>query len=222
MLQRWESLTFLHWRYEPNEIARLLPEQVTLDTFDDSAWVGLTPFRLTNLRPPFTPAIPWISHFPEMNVRTYVRGADGKPGVWFFTLECARLAAVLGARASFRLPYRWARMRVRDNGSVVQYESDRRKPFGSGRARIRVEPGDPVEAGPLDNFLTARYRLYTRVGEKVGFADIEHAPWPLQQCKVLDLEQNVIENSGPPAPKGTPLAHFSRTLDVRIGILHTT
>ena len=221
MFQRWESLTFLHWRYEPKDIARLLPKQVVLETFDGSAWVGLTPFRLTNLRPPFAPAMPWISHFPEMNVRTYVHGPDGKPGVWFFTLECARLAAVLGACASFRLPYRWARMRVRDNGSLVQYESHRRSSFGSGSARICIRPGGLMEPGPLDHFLTARLRLYTRVGNRIGFADIEHAPWPLQHCKILDLEQDVIENSGPPAPQGTPLAHFSRTLDVRIGILHT-
>jgi uncharacterized protein len=218
MLQSWESLTFLHWRYEPAAIARLLPNELVLDTFDGSAWVGLTPFRLTNLRLPFGPALPWISYFPEMNVRTYVRGPDGKPGVWFFTLECDRWAAVMGARLSFGLPYRWARMRVREGGEMVEYESDRKG--GPGSARIRIRPGERIEAGEFDNFLTARYRLYSEIAKRSHFADIDHAPWPLQRAEVLNLEQNVMENSGVPGPSGDPVVHFSRRLDVRIGGLH--
>lgn len=97
MFQRWELLTFLHWRFEPKPIRRLLPRGLTLDTFEGAAWIGLTPFRVAGLRPPFAPAIPWISRFPETNVRTYVRGPEGERGVWFFTLEAGRLVAVLGA-----------------------------------------------------------------------------------------------------------------------------
>jgi uncharacterized protein YqjF (DUF2071 family) len=113
MFQSWRWLTFLHWRYEPGEIRRLLPKGLELDTFDGSAWVALTPFLLSGLRPPFVPALPWISHFPEMNVRTYVRGPAGEPGIWFFTLEADRLAAVVGARLGYGLPYRWADMHVK-------------------------------------------------------------------------------------------------------------
>src|SRR4051812_8969252 len=112
MYQGWERLTFLHWRYSPAAIAPLIPPSLELDTFDGEAWVGLTPFKVTGLRPPGLPALPWLSEFPEMNVRTYVRGPDGERGIWFFSLEASRLAAVAGARLTYRLPYRWARMRV--------------------------------------------------------------------------------------------------------------
>ena len=112
MTQIWQSLTFLHWRYEAAAIARTLPKGLTLDTFDGSAWVGLVPFTLAGVRPYGFPALPWISEFPETNVRTYVRGADGERGVWFFTLEADRLAAVMLARWWYHLPYRWAAMRV--------------------------------------------------------------------------------------------------------------
>lgn len=104
MFQRWDSLTFLHWRYPPEVISPLLPRKLELDTFDGTAWVGLTPFVLTGLRPPGFPAIPWISRFPEMNVRTYVRGPDGERGIWFFSLEAARIAAVIGARWGMDCP----------------------------------------------------------------------------------------------------------------------
>ena len=219
MFQTWRSLTFLHWPYEAAVIRPLLPPGLALDTFNDAAWIGLTPFLLTDLRPPLSPALPWISQFPEMNVRTYVRGPDGKPGVWFFTLEADRLAAVIGARLFYRLPYRWARMRVREYNGNMEYQSRRKWPFGRGSARIAVRPGEPIEAGPFENFLTARYRLYTTLASRIAFADIEHEPWPLQGAELLHLHQDVIQHSSVPPPAGNPVLHFSRSIDVRIGRL---
>ena len=86
MLQGWDNLTFLHWRYQPEIIRPMLPRKLELDTFDGAAWVGLTPFIVTRTRPPGLPSLPWVSTFPEMNVRTYVRGPDGARGIWFFSL----------------------------------------------------------------------------------------------------------------------------------------
>jgi uncharacterized protein len=215
MLQRWNNLTFLHWRYRPEVIRALLPRGMELDTFDGSAWVGLTPFLLTGLRLPRTPALPWISRFPEMNVRTYVRGPDGERGIWFFTLEADRLLAVIGARTSYRLPYRWARMSVRRNTTRVEYVSQRR--FRKGHARIEMEVGPPRAADAQARFLTARYRLYTSIAGQLAYAQVEHPPWPLRAATVRRLEQNVIEHSGVPAATGDPLVHFSPGVSVRIG-----
>ncbi|MGA8026261.1 MAG: DUF2071 domain-containing protein [Bryobacteraceae bacterium] len=219
MLQTWRWLTFLHWPYRAETIRRLLPDRIGLDTFEGSAWVGLTPFYLANLRPPFLPALPWISHFPETNVRTYVRGPDGERGVWFFTLEADRLAAVLAARSLYRLPYRWSDMRVERRGAAVEYQSERRRPFARAETRILIESGSPLRAGDFDNFLTARYRLYTAVGKRLAFAQIEHQPWPLHQGRVLQLEQDLIEAVGVPRPIGEPTVHYSPDLGVRIGRL---
>lgn len=215
MFQGWRRLTFLHWRYRPEVIRPLAPRQLELDLFDGSAWVGLTPFLLAGLRPPGVPALPWISRFPEMNVRTYVRGPDGERGIWFFSLEADRLAAVAGARVSYGLPYRWAEMRVRDGANEIEYTS--RRHFGSGHAKIRIRPGPAIRANELECFLTARYRLYTKLAGRLAFAQVDHAPWPLQSAAVVQLEQDVIEHSGVPAPVGGPLAHFSPGIDVRIG-----
>jgi uncharacterized protein len=217
MLQRWRWLTFLHWRYEPAQIRRLLPRDVTLDTFDGAAWIGLTPFLLTSLRPPRAPALPWLSHFPETNVRTYVRGPDGEPGVWFFTLEADRLAAVAGARALYHLPYRWADMRVIRSDRIIEYESCRKWPSLPARTSIAIHSGDPLSPGDFDNFLTARYRLYTIWGKRLAFAQIDHPPWPLHTARVLRLDQNLVERSGVPPPRGNPVVHYSPDLFVRIG-----
>src|SRR5687767_7171473 len=111
MFQSWNVISFLHWRYEPDVLRRFLPDGLEPDTFDHSGWVSLTPFRLEGLRPAFVPPIPRLSNFPEMNLRTYVRGDKG-PGLWFFSLDADRLAAVLGARLTYGLPYFWADMQV--------------------------------------------------------------------------------------------------------------
>jgi uncharacterized protein len=219
MFQSWRWLTFLHWPYPPEEIRRLLPGQVTLDTFNGSAWVGLTPFLLTDLRAPFMHSAPWISQFPETNVRTYVRDPDGEGGVWFFTLEAAHLAAVLGARSLYRLPYRWARMNIERRGNIIEYGSTRKWAFGTAGTEIAVEVCEKMEAGDFENFLTARYRLYTVSRHRLAFAQIEHPPWPLRACRVLRLEQNLIEGSGVPSPSGEPIAHHSTEIHVRIGRL---
>lgn len=221
MHQRWEELTFLHWPYEPSAIRHLLPDTVELETYDGAAWIGLVPFRITHLRPPLIPSIPWISHFPETNVRTYVRGPSGKRGVWFFSLDADRLLAVMAARASFRLPYRWARMRVESQAESVSYESHRHLGFGKGGAHILVRPGARMRAGNFDNFLTAQFCLYTAAAGKLLMADIEHAPWPLQSAAVLQLEEDLIQNSGVPKPHGDPVVHFSKRLDVRIGMIRS-
>jgi len=219
MLQRWLNLTFLHWRYPPAVIRALLPSQLQLDAFDGSAWVALTPFQLTGLRLPYLPALPWISHFAETNVRTYVRGPDGQPGVWFFTLEADRLLAVIGARLSFHLPYRWAHMQVVAGKNRVTYRSVRSRWFGQGKNNMVIEPGPPVRAGYLENFLTARYRLYAMSLGHLAYGQIDHAPWPLRQARVAQLDQNLFQYSGVLQPTGQPHVLYSESLDVRIGRL---
>src|SRR5262249_5292507 len=106
MLQRWHEICFFHWSCDPQLLQPRLPPGLRLDTFDSKAWIGLTPFLLTGLRPPLFPQALGLA-FPEMNLRTYVIGADG-PGIWFFSLDAARFVAVLGARAMYGLPYYWA------------------------------------------------------------------------------------------------------------------
>lgn len=216
MTQRWRWLTFLHWAYPPEVIQQLLPPGLEVDTFDQCAWVGLVPFVLSDLRWLGTPAIPWISRFPETNVRTYVRGQDGKTGVWFFTLEADRLLGVLGARWLYHLPYRWATMDVQKIGSRVSYRSKRLRPFGQGSTDIEIETGRPLQAGAFDQFLTARFRLYAAHRGEILTADIEHQRWALQSASIIRLHEDLIENSGVPRPVGEPVVHFADGVTVKV------
>ena len=220
MLQRWTSLTFLHWPYPPEQVRPLVPGGLKLELCEGRAWVGLTPFLLERLRPPFAPPVPWFSRSPETNVRTYVRGPDGRSGIWFFSLDIGRLPAVLVGRVGYSLPYMWSRVGFESHGDSRHYRGRSRWPAEARTYRITVEVQSPVkerEISNLDDFLTSRFLLYAQRGERMITVSAEHAPWPLWRARTVEVEQNLLQSAGLDAPEGPPLVHFSPGVDVRIG-----
>jgi uncharacterized protein YqjF (DUF2071 family) len=218
MIHRWETLTFLHHPLDPEEVQQLLPDGLEVDTFQGRAWVGLVPFAM-RIRAPWLPAVPWLSVFPETNVRTYVRGPDGRRGIWFLSLDVPRLAAVATARATYRLPYCWSRMRLRHDGPEVRYESNRRWPAGDASSLVVVDVGNdlaPGEATELEHFLTARWGLYSWLRRGLAYAPVEHRAWPLRRASLLELRDTMTRAAGLEVT-GDPLVHFSPGVEVRIG-----
>ena len=222
MEMRWDRLTFMHWRYEPAVVQRLLAPGLEVETFDGSAWVGLVPFEMV-VSLPKVGAAPWISYFPETNVRTYARAADGTTGVWFLSLDAARLAAVVTARGSYRLPYFWSSMRVARLGSLMTYECRRRWPQPApAQSEVAVEVGapfEPAELTDLDHWLTGRWRLYSHSNGILRAAQADHEPWPLHRVTVLHRVDDLVAAAGLPAPAGDPLAHWSPGVGVRVSAL---
>lgn len=210
MDQDWLGLSFLHWRYPPDAVQRLLPDGLRVDTFDGDAWVALVPFLL-RVRVPHGPALPWLGVFPETNVRTYVRGPDGHAGIWFFSLEAPRRLAIWAARASFHLPYRVAAMEMRRSGAERSYTSWRTEsPHRGASSRARVVAEDylaPEAVTRLEHFLTARWRLYAPLRVGIGTALVEHPPWRIARATAHDVDTNLLEAAGLPHPRFAPLAH---------------
>ena len=210
MDQDWIRLSFLHWRYEPSIVQRLLPAGVELETFDGAAWVGLVPFLL-RVRIPRGPAVPWLGVFAETNVRTYVRGPDGESGIWFLSLEAPRRLAIWAARRAYHLPYRVAQMDMRCDSNVRAYTSWRMTgPHRGVSSRARVHIGEripPAQVTPLEHFLTARWRLYAPIAGGVGTARVEHAPWGLWHATADDVDTRLLVATGLPTPHGDPLVH---------------
>jgi uncharacterized protein YqjF (DUF2071 family) len=193
-----------------------------VDTFDGRAWVGLVPFQMW-VAPPRTPALPWLSRFCETNVRTYVRDRHGRTGVWFFSLEAARLPAVLVARTTYRLPYFWARMRLHREPDRLTYTTCRRWPAPRGAGgTVIIRPGEaiaPDEVTELEHYLTARWRLFSHARSgTLRYAEAEHPPWPLQRAEVERCDDTLLVAAGLPQPVGDPLVHYSRGVEVRIGM----
>ena len=220
MTMTWERLTFLHWPFDPADVQRLLPDGLKADVLDGAAWVGLVPFFM-RVATPGGSRVPWVSNFCETNVRTYARDRDGRAGIWFLSLDAARLGAVAVARASYRLPYFWSSMRLAGRGGQISYACRRRWPGPRGAAsRVSVRPGEryrPAELTDLDHFLTARWILFSARGSRYRFARACHQPWPLHRAEVTGLDDGLLAASGLPRPHGDPLVHYSPGVDVRVG-----
>jgi uncharacterized protein len=234
MTQTWNDLLFAHWSVDPARMRRLVPEALTLDLYQGSAWISIVPFWIRNLRPPGVPALPILSHFAELNVRTYVTYGE-KPGVYFFSLDAANLSAVWAARLFYRLPYWHAAMKVegklaradepRSGGApvdAIQYSSRRihGPKAGDGMPQFRgsyrpVMPVRTATPGSLPEFLSERYCLYSVSPRgRVYRSEIHHLPWPLQTAEA-DIEVNTMaEPVGLKLPQQPEITHFSRSLKV--------
>lgn len=218
MAMQWHDLLFAHWPVQPEVLRSLIPPALELDTFDGTAWLGIVPFRMAGVRPHYVPELPWLSAFPELNVRTYV-SAGGKPGVWFFSLDAANPLAVRGARTLFHLPYFDASMSCTSDGEMIRYASKRtHRGAPSATLGMRYGPTGPVAlASPnsLDAWLTERYCLYAanRRG-KVWRGEIHHRPWPLQPAEVKIEDNTMADQIRLTLPVQPPLVHFVRRLDV--------
>lgn len=218
MTQSWHDLLFAHWPVARDRLRAKVPPGLELDLFDNQAWIGVVPFRMTNVAPRGIPAIPWISAFAEVNVRTYVT-AGGRPGVYFFSLDAASALAVAAARSLLNLPYYTAEMDVRDDGSGQIHYSSRRKAGAEAAELVATyrPSGLPYEARPgtLDYFLTERYCLYNVDHRFRAYRlDIHHPPWTLQQAEATIELNTMTDAAGIPLPAIAPLLHFSKRQDM--------
>jgi uncharacterized protein YqjF (DUF2071 family) len=137
MHHRWESLLFVHWRVPPARIQETLPEGLTVDTYDGESFVGISPFFMRDVRPVGLPAVPWLSEFQELNVRTYVFDRHGVPGIWFYSLNCNQPLAVVGARALTGLPYFNAEMKS-ETDEFINYSCRRDEAVETARSAFAV------------------------------------------------------------------------------------
>lgn len=219
----WRTLSFLHWRVDPDELRPLVPRALDLDLHDGSAWVGLVLFTMPRvlvrgLR------IPTAHSFHETNVRTYVRRGDDH-GVYFFSLDAASALAVIGARSFWGLPYHYAAMRLHSDDGVIHYASERRWPGPRpAHASVSIRPHGPIGLAQPDtraHFLLERYNLFTARNDRVTRGTVVHPPYPMQEAELVGCEESLIAASkivvaGPPDD-----VRFSPGVDVSVGELVT-
>lgn len=213
--QSWLDLAFVHYRVTTGSIRPLIPPELTVQEFDGSAWVGLIPFRMAGVMRRGLPDFPGFSTFPELNLRTYVQ-LDGKPGVWFFSLDAASWPIVVGGRGLYGLPYHHAKMTLieREDG-WRQFTSYRR---GSD---VRFEAGyRPVgktiwaKTGSFEHWATERYCLYAGRKGQLLRVEVHHAPWPLQPAEVEIRSNGILEAAGIEPLENDAFCHFSSGVHV--------
>lgn len=217
MFQSWRDLSFLHFSVPPDEIQALLPAGLEVDVFEGSAYVGLVPFRMQDIRLRGLPPVPGTAAFPETNVRTYVHHNGKEPGVWFFSLDASSELACRVARRFFRLPYHHAEMRCERVGGSIEYRSSRIATESVGvDAYIAIgEPVQTPEPGSLEFFLVERYLLYASSDKSLFKGQVSHVPYPLRAASILHCRQSLIEAVG---ITSKPWVHqvFSDGVDVEV------
>jgi uncharacterized protein YqjF (DUF2071 family) len=220
--QSWRDLLFAHWPVPAVAIRPLVPDGLKLQEFDGASWVGIVPFRMAGVMRRPLPDLPWVSAFPELNVRVYVE-ADGKAGVWFLSLDATNALAVFAARRYFHLPYYQARIDIIEEGGVFHYLCVRRgnEETRENKAAVfeaRYRPTSEVYAatpGTLEHFLTERYCLYAERSDGAIYrTEVHHRQWPLQRAEA-EIGANTMSAAGGLPVSGPPaLLHFSRRIDV--------
>ena len=209
--QSWLNLLFAHYPVPLNAVRERVPRQLELDTYDGHAWVSVVAFRIDPFK---TRGVPISLRFPELNLRTYVT-VDGKPGVYFFSLDAASQTAVTGARSLFRLNYYYAAIHLAGHGRTEFTARRLERPRADFQATYRVA-GDPLSISPgsLDHWLVERYCLYAVRGGPAFRVEIHHMPWVLQPASAELRPDELFTSAGLPAPATPPLLHYSVRQDV--------
>jgi uncharacterized protein YqjF (DUF2071 family) len=205
--QQWLDLTFLHWAVDPSAVARFFPPGTRPDTFEGRTYFGLIPFRMVGTGLPHGPAVPYLGSFLETNIRLYSVDETGRRGVVFLSLDANRLAVVAAARSVFGLPYRWARMGHERNGNHHTYTSTVRR--SGAQSLVGVEMGEPLQAGPLEDFLTARWGLHVAHAGRTWYLPNHHPPWILHHANLTSLDADSLLRSVGLVPPDRPPDHVA-------------
>jgi uncharacterized protein YqjF (DUF2071 family) len=213
MNQRWRDLTFLHWAVAPERVAHLMPPGVRPDTLDGVTYVGLIPFRMVGAGVGRGPGVPYLGSFLETNVRLYSVDDTGRRGIVFLSLDADRLAVVVGARLTFGLPYRWARMSYHERGDVHTYAAHLRHARTESHVVVRV--GGRRESTELDHFLSARWGLHVHWLGRTLYVPNRHEPWPMHDAEVLTLDDGLVASAGLPGLTSRPPDHVAFSPGVR-------
>ena len=215
--QKWRDLLFLHWIVEPGILRALLPNDLEVDTYDGQAYVGVVPFAMQDVRPLRWWPTAVAFRFLECNVRTYVVH-NGRPGVYFFSLDAASRLAVWTARAGWSLPYYFARMGLSRQDDECEYDTSRVGSDVRHHVRYRVAEELGVSApGTLQHFLLERYLLFVKRKQTIHVGQVHHSPYPVQRVELLQCHDELIATAGIAGVAETPaLRHYSPGVNVEI------
>lgn len=215
MEQGWYGLLFAHWPYAVEELRRLVPRELEIDTFEGQGWISITPFRL-RMRPRGLSGLGKAWTFPELNCRTYVTH-KGRAGIYFFSLDAGSALAVMGARALYRLPYFVAEMEHEQSDGRIRFRSERRaRPALLAATYRAVSEARHAEPGTSEHWLAERYRLYTVGAGRVMYADIHHEPWPLSDAEGELTLNTVGAAAGLGLSEGPAFMQYAERLEVLI------
>ena len=220
--QRWRSLLFLHWAIPEEELRPLIPASLSLDLYENTAYVSIVLFGMEGVRARWWPEL-LSFRFLEANVRTYVH-YQGKPGIYFMSMDANHRSAVWAARCGWSLPYHYAKMKMQKQDEQTNYQITRARSGIKHSCQYRVgESAGPSKPNTLEHFLLERYYLFVEHRNQLCRAQVHHQPYPAYAAETLECQDQLLSAVGLKETKGSPqLTHYSPGVDVEIFSLRPT
>jgi hypothetical protein len=228
------DVLFAHWPLDPATVESRVPGVLDVETFDGSAWVSALAIEVRGFGPgPMRLPRRLERGVPQLVVRTYVT-LDGRPGVYFLSLDTeSRLSATVGRRA-FGIPFHRARMHLTRRDDEVTFRSHRGgTPPAVFHARYRPT-GEASRAEPdtFESFAIDHVRYFLPAGEdrrvganrtdgRVRTGELDRKPWTLRPVRATVHENTLFEAAGLPSPTADPVVHYSPGFEMRIDPLHS-
>ncbi|PIP88993.1 MAG: hypothetical protein COW01_15510 [Bdellovibrionales bacterium CG12_big_fil_rev_8_21_14_0_65_38_15] len=178
--QHWKDLFFLNFVVDSAELRNLIPSYLELDTFEGQAFTSIVPFKMSKIRFPFTPTLPFSS-LTELNLRTYVK-YKGTPGIYFFTLDSNHRLGNFIANKFFHLPYCY---------SKIHLNTDQAYDCRAYNLELKAKILATKEKTALESFLVERYSLFTDNGTSIFRGQVIHDPWQLSQVSDIDFKETL-------------------------------
>ena len=214
MQQKWRNLLFCHWPISPDILRPFIPSSLQLDTFNQWAWIGIIVFKMEGIYLRGMPIISVVPGFAEINVRTYVQ-YNGKPGIFFLSLDVGDWASLHIAKRWYHLPYQASDVIFRTESPLHYCQSKRRREQSiPAEFKVKYAPNSDIfipKQGTIDHFLTERYCLYsTDLQGNLYSGEIHHQAWPLQHAEAEISSSTLLSPFGIDITDVLPLFHFSK------------
>jgi len=207
------DVLFMHWPVHACHLRPLLPQGIELDTFDGLAWIGIVSFRMSGIAGRWFPPLPWISGCPGVAVRTCVT-VNGRPGIWYFSLDGANRIALFLARRMLAFPCQESKINMQDDGAWRRLRCQRIAK-GNTAAELDVEyrafgTASIQPPGTIAHWLTKRNRMFAcnRNGTILQ-RDLEHAPWSMQSAQAIIHTNTIVQPLGLALPDQCPQLFYS-------------
>ena len=179
--QTWKDLFFLNFTTSYENLRKIVPQHLELDSFQGDYFTSVVPFQMSDVSFPFTPSLPF-SRLNELNLRTYVI-YENVPGIYFFTLDSNHRIANVIARNFFHLPYRYSKIDLQRNNHYYRFKSD--------CAELSFEVGQYRDKNDRDTFITDRYFLFTQNKKFILRGQVFHEPWILHNIEGLNYVESL-------------------------------
>lgn len=207
--QEWHDTVLFHFEVPKEALEELIPKELTLDTFENKAWISIICYYVKNLHERNFFRIPFISNFTELNIRTYVK-YNGLKATYLLSPNRDLLRSTIYSKLIHGLSYKLSE--IERTGNLLDYD-DR----SENRIYVKYFKKETKSYTPnsIDQWLTERYSRFYNENNNLFKVDIHHSKWKLRKMEIIPIKIKAYVNKILLLDDCYPtLSHFGEKLEV--------